>query len=60
MLRAYPDTIVLHIPTRKIQNNYDETLPLNIPKVRTVEVSHATVLVSFEVARVLREVPALQ
>lgn len=60
MLRAYPDTIVLHVPTRKIQNNYDETLPLNIPKVRTVEVSHATVLVSFEVARVLREAPALQ
>lgn len=60
MLRAYPDTIVVRIPTRKIQNNYDEALPLNIPKVGAVEVSHSTVLVSFEVARVLRDVPSLQ
>jgi len=60
MLRAYPDTIVVRIPTRKIQNNYDETLPLNIPKVKTVEVSHSTVLVSFEVARVLGDVQDLQ
>ena len=59
LLGAYPDTIVVRIPTRKIQNNYDETLPLNIPKVRTVDVSHASVLVSFEVARVLRGTPAL-
>ncbi|WP_373511197.1 hypothetical protein [Persicitalea sp.] len=60
MLRAYPDTIIVRVPTRKIQNNYDETLPLNIPDVRTVDVSHSTVLVSFEVARILREVPVLQ
>ncbi len=60
MLNAYPDTIVVRIPTRKIQNNYDEILPLNIPKVPNVEVSHSTVLVSFEVARILRDIPALQ
>lgn len=59
LLRAYPDTIVVRIPTRKVQNNYDETLPLNIPKVRNVEVSHSKVLVSFEVARVLGAVQDL-
>ncbi|WP_189565704.1 hypothetical protein [Persicitalea jodogahamensis] len=60
MLNTYPDTIVVRIPTRKIQNNYDEILPLNIPKVQSVEVSHSNVLVSFEVARILRNIPALQ
>ncbi len=54
MLRAYPDTIVVRIPMRKIQNNFDETLSLDIPKVRTIEVSHSDVSVSFEVARILR------
>lgn len=60
MLAQYPDTIMVRVPTRKIQNNYDETLPLGLPNMRLVEVSHSSVFVSFEVARLLRPVPAIQ
>ena len=56
----YPDTILVRVPTRKIQNNYDEILPLGLPNLRSVEVSHSSVFVSFEVARLLRPIPTIQ
>jgi hypothetical protein len=56
-VQEYPDTILVQLPTRKIQNNYDETLPLNLPYYPSVDVSHKTVFVSFEVARILRPLP---
>ena len=60
LIAQYPDTILVRVPTRKIQNNYDETLPLGLPNMRLVDVSHSTVFVSFEVARLLRPIPAIQ
>lgn len=60
LLAQYPDTILVPIPTRKIQNNYDETLPLGLSNLRLVQVSHSSVLVSFEVARLLRPIPTVQ
>ena len=60
MLAQYPDTILVRVPTRKIQNNYDETLPLGLPNLPLVDVSHASVFVSFEVARLLRPIPDIQ
>lgn len=60
MISQYPDTILVRIPTRKIQNNYDEILPLGLPNLRSVEVSHSSVFVSFEVARLLRPIPDIQ
>lgn len=60
ILKQYPDTILIRVPARKIQNNYDELIPLNIPYNPLVELSHSTVLVSFEVARILRPLPALE
>jgi hypothetical protein len=60
LLSQYPDTILVRIPTRKIQNNYDEILPLGLPSLGSVEASHSSVFVSFEVARFLRPVPVGQ
>ena len=53
LIRNYPDTIRLGIPTKKIQNNYDESLPIPLAASPLVEVSHRDVYVSFEVAQVL-------
>ena len=60
LLSQYPDTIRVRIPTRKIQNNYDEIVPLGLPNLQLVEVSHSSVFVSFEVARLLRPIPPVQ
>jgi YbbR domain-containing protein len=57
IIRHYPDTLFVKVPARKIQNNYDETLPLTFPAIPLVEVSHTSVFVSFEVARLLRPLP---
>lgn len=56
LVAQYPDTITVRVPTRKIQNNYDENLPLGLPNLHSVEVSHSDVFVSFEVARLLRPI----
>ncbi|TDB65367.1 hypothetical protein EZE20_10365 [Arundinibacter roseus] len=53
----FPDTIRVQVPASKIQNNYDENLSMNIPYLPLVEVSHSSVFVSFEVARLLRPLP---
>ncbi len=58
LTRQYPDTILVRVPARKIQNNYDELIPLNVPYHPLVELSHSSVLVSFEVARILRPLTA--
>ncbi|WP_229216574.1 hypothetical protein [Dyadobacter sp. 3J3] len=55
IIRNYPDTIRIGIPTKKIQNNYDESLPIPIAVSPLVEVSHRDVYVSFEVAQVLNK-----
>lgn len=53
LIRDYPDTIRIAIPTRKIQNNIDESLPIPLPNTPLIEVSHRDVYVSFEVAQIL-------
>ncbi|WP_229235997.1 hypothetical protein [Dyadobacter tibetensis] len=55
VVQSYPDTIRITIPTSKIQNNYDETLPIPFPISPLVEISHKDVYVSFEVAQFLGE-----
>lgn len=57
IIADYPDTLFVPIKTSKIQNNYDEILPLLIPYRNKVVASHSTVFVSFEVARLLRPLP---
>lgn len=57
ILEEYPDTVVLQVPARRIQNNYDETLPIPVPAHPLVQVSVQTALVSFEVAQLLRPLP---
>jgi YbbR domain-containing protein len=59
-VQQFPDTILVQVPTRKIQNNYDETIPLNVPYFPSVQVSHSSVFISFEVARILRPIPSIQ
>ncbi|WP_229203299.1 hypothetical protein [Dyadobacter jejuensis] len=53
IIQSYPDTIRISVPTSKIQNNYDETLPIPFPMSPLVEISHKDVYVSFEVAQFL-------
>lgn len=53
LIRHYPDTIRVGVSTKKIQNNYDESLPIPLPVSPLVEVSHRDVYVSFEVAQIL-------
>jgi hypothetical protein len=55
LVNNYPDTLHISISTLKIQNDYDETLPLEIKLSPLVEVSHKEVTVSFEVARFLNQ-----
>jgi len=57
LVKAYPDTIRITVPTPKIQNNYDESLPIPLPVSPLVEVSHRNVYVSFEVAQYLSSPP---
>lgn len=55
VLSTYPDTLHISIATPKIQNDYDETLPLDFKMSPLVEISHKEVSVSFEVARYLNQ-----
>lgn len=57
LIRQYPDTVFVNVPARKIQNNYDQIIPLAVPSGGLVQVSHNSVFVSFEVARLLRPLP---
>jgi hypothetical protein len=57
LIRTYPDTIRISIPVPKIQNNFDESLPIPLPVSPLVEVSHRDVYVSFEVAQYLNAAP---
>jgi YbbR domain-containing protein len=57
LIRSYPDTIRVMVPTPKIQNNYDENLPIPLPASPLVEVSHRDVFISFEVAQYLTTPP---
>ncbi|MEO6282785.1 MAG: hypothetical protein ABIN80_03070 [Dyadobacter sp.] len=57
LIRTYPDTIRISIPVPKIQNNFDESLPIPLPVSPLVEVSHRDVYVSFEVAQYLNDAP---
>lgn len=56
LIRSYPDTIRIKIPTPRIQNNFDESLPIPLPATPLVEVSHRAVYVSFEVAQYLNAI----
>jgi len=56
LIRSYPDTIRIKIPTPRIQNNFDESLPIPLPATPLVEVSHRSVYVSFEVAQYLNAI----
>ncbi|MCF2498513.1 MULTISPECIES: hypothetical protein [Dyadobacter] len=53
LIKTYPDTIRVSVPTPKIQNNFDESLPIPLPVSPLVEVSHRDVYISFEVAQYL-------
>jgi hypothetical protein len=57
LVQAYPDTLRISIPTPRIQNNFDETLPIPLPVSPLVEVSHRDVSISFEVAQFLNQLP---
>lgn len=56
LVHSYPDTIRIKIPTPRIQNNFDESLPIPLPVTPLVEVSHRAVYVSFEVAQYLNAI----
>ncbi len=51
LIKNYPDTIRIKIPTPKIQSNFDESLPIPLPVNSLVEVSHRAAYVSFEVSQ---------
>ncbi|WP_414617659.1 hypothetical protein [Dyadobacter sp. 32] len=57
VIQSYPDTLRISIPTPRIQNNFDETLPIILPTSPLVEVSHKDVSISFEVAQFLNQIP---
>jgi hypothetical protein len=57
IIQQYPDTLLLKVPARRIQNNYDESLPVALPAHPQVQSSHDRILVSFEVAQLLRPLP---
>jgi len=56
LIRSYPDTIRISVPVPKIQNNFDESLPIPLPVSPLVEVSHRDVYISFEVAQYLNSI----
>jgi len=56
MIGTYPDTIRIRISAPKIQNNFDEVLPIPLPISPLVEVSHRSASVSFEVAQYLNPI----
>ena len=56
LVKAYPDTIRIQVPTPKIQNNFDESLPIPLAVSPLVQVSHRDVYVSFEVAQFLNPI----
>lgn len=56
IIKSYPDTVKIKIATPKIQNNFDESLPIPLPILPLVEVSHRDVYVSFEVAQYLNPI----
>ena len=57
LVKSYPDTIRISVPIPKIQNNFDESLPIPLPVSPLVEVSHRDVFISFEVAQFLNNLP---
>lgn len=57
LVAEYPDTLFVPITTPKIQNNFDEVVPIRLPYQDKVVASHSSVFVSFEVARLLRPIP---
>ena len=57
LVDALPDTIVVRVPTKNIQDNYDEYLPIRYPKSVLVKASAERVFVSFEVAELFRPLP---
>jgi len=56
LIKSYPDTIRIRIKTPKIQNNFDESLPIPLAVSPLVQVSHRDVYVSFEVAQFLNPI----
>jgi hypothetical protein len=53
-----PNLMLIRIPAKRIRLNYDESLPLPYPKLSNVKMSAESVLVSFEVAELLGDIPA--
>lgn len=58
LLRAMPDTLRLTIPARRLSNNYDEELRLNLPRHPLIQASADRALVSFEVTELLQPLPS--
>ena len=54
IINEYPDTILLKIPSKKLAINFDDRVSINLPKNSLVKVNTEKILVSFEVAELLK------
>jgi hypothetical protein len=53
-IKDYTDTILLKIPSKKLAINFDEKVSINLPKNSLIKTNTDKVLVSFEVAELLK------
>jgi hypothetical protein len=53
-IKGYTDTILLKIPSKKLAINFDEKVSINLPKNSLIKTNTDKVLVSFEVAELLK------
>lgn len=54
IINEYPDTILLKVPSKKLAINFDDKISINLPKNSLVKVNTEKILVSFEVAELLK------
>jgi len=57
LVRGYPDSLQIRIPRKRINDNYDEELPINLYRHPQIRTSADRVFVSFEVGELLSPLP---
>lgn len=52
LVKQFPDSLVVRIPEKGIRLNYESDLPLDLPPLSSLKLSHESVYVSFEVSQI--------
>lgn len=54
LIKGFTDTILLKVPSKKLAINFDDKISINLPKNNLIKANTEKVLVSFEVAELLK------